>query len=154
MNILKSIIRPLVWEALDGEDYEAGEQYCSRAKTSHLGYFVTERAGRYRFRIGNKLYEDGIGYPTIVAAQAAAEADHVARFAADLTLDAVVALVEVSERFNAACDAMWNDQRRVEGHSLKELHVKSISEAQQALFTALAAFRPTPAPGNPVEQGE
>ena len=63
---------------------------------------------------------------------------------------AVATLVEAVERLNAACDAMWNDHERLEKNTgyfagqqpwqLKEAHMKAISEAQQALPSALAPF--------------
>ena len=66
--------------------------------------------------------------------------------------DEVIArLVEALERLNAACDAMWNDDRRTEkinGYftgqqpwQIKEVHMRSISEAQQRLPSALAAAK-------------
>jgi len=63
---------------------------------------------------------------------------------------AVATLVEAVERLNAACDAIWNDHERLEKNTgyfagqqpwqLKEAHMKAISEAQQALPSALAPF--------------
>jgi len=61
----------------------------------------------------------------------------------------VQALVVAIERLNAACDAMWNDHERLEEnpgrfgqkYRLKELHMRAISEAQQALPDLLAAFK-------------
>lgn len=56
------------------------------------------------------------------------------------------------ERLNAACDAMWNDHGRLEEnpgafgqkYRIKEVHMRAISEAQQALPAALAAIKGTP----------
>jgi len=53
----------------------------------------------------------------------------------------VETLTGAAQRLNAACDAMWNDHRRVEAHRIKECHMKAISEAQQALFPALEAAK-------------
>ena len=56
-------------------------------------------------------------------------------------------LTGAAQRLNAACDAMWNDHRRVEAHRIKECHMKAISEAQQALFPALAQTPTDPGDG-------
>jgi hypothetical protein len=96
-----------------------------------------------------------IGFPTLEAAKAAAQADYAARIRSALTLtpapDAgkVQALVDAIEVLNAACDAMWNDHERLEEnpgrfgqpYRLKEVHMKAISEAQQKLPAALAAMK-------------
>ena len=63
-----------------------------------------------------------------------------------MKLEAVRELVAAVKRLNDACDAMWNDHKRLEKNSgsfgqpyqIKELHIKAISEAQQALPDALA----------------
>ena len=68
--------------------------------------------------------------------------------AAAAELPEVQGLAEAVERLNAACDAMWNDGDRLEEnpivfgplYRLKEVHMKAISEAQQALPSALAPF--------------
>ena len=69
---------------------------------------------------------------------------------ADLPPTLSAALVDRIEELNAACDAMWNDQGRVvkcdniimgTPYAIKEKHMRAISEAQQRLFTALAAIK-------------
>jgi len=63
-----------------------------------------------------------------------------------LRLREVQELVAAVKRLNNACDAMWNDHKRLEKNSgsfgqpyqIKEMHIKAISEAQQALPDALA----------------
>ena len=77
-------------------------------------------------------------------------ADLPPTLSAAMELPEVRALVDRIEELNAACDAMWNDQGRVvkcdniimgTPYAIKEKHMRAISEAQQRLFTALAAIK-------------
>lgn len=59
----------------------------------------------------------------------------------DLVLHRLREALEAAQVLNDACDAMWNDQRRLELNDtawgqkmrIKESHVKAITEAQQRL---------------------
>jgi hypothetical protein len=118
-DITAKVIRPLVW-----------------GRVSTYAGFVWDAKG---YRIGqwnppvwqvNSI--SGESFPTLAAAKAEAEADYVARIAADLRLDAVVALVEAVK-------------------VLRAIAVEEIDGLEQCkeildLDTALAAFTPNTEP--------
>jgi hypothetical protein len=86
-SIVAAMVKPLVWDE--------GRYGRIFAKTAVGQYSVRDYAdnGLWLLDIDGTL----IGQPTtLAAAQAAAEADHVARIAAALDMDAVVALVEAA----------------------------------------------------------
>ena len=77
------------------------------------------------------------GFPTLAAAQAAAEADYRARIGAALDLEKVEKLVEAAEPFAYEIDApAMADDRPISMHIVIGQH--------RALVAALAAFRGQP----------
>ncbi len=98
-DLLARLVRPLAWEP--------GYGGWARAQTARVGpnfFYQAERSQRddgsicwhlARGMLRPVFYSD---FPTLEAAKAAAEADHRARVAAALNLDALAALVKENSR--------------------------------------------------------
>ncbi len=110
-EIARVLVKGLVWE----ETAVVPDYW--RARIDGLGAYEIPRWGEGQFALARLDVCGGsiIGrFPTLAAAQAAAEADYRARIAAALNLDLVAQLVEALEMADAALSGANMDMRALE----------------------------------------
>ena len=151
-------VRALLDGATPGRRVQFHGSYCPEAvgtpfsdwDTSHDVSVIRPDGSRYRLAHYKHASDAYLSQMAPVLARALLDTRaELARVKADAAAaQALVGtLTGAAQRLNAACDAMWNDHRRVEAHRIKECHMKAISEAQQALFPALAQTPTDPGDG-------
>ena len=90
-DIVKTLVKPPQWQ--DGGTYDGSAAWLSFNEKGRFCYGV-DLAGIFYMQTPDGEQE---GFPTLAAAQAAAEADYRARIAAALDLDALAGLVKALE---------------------------------------------------------
>lgn len=133
-QILAGMVKPLVWdESLRGRWIGTPS-----VKLGDLAFWVFQRSDGYIRHVS------GHGtsvYPTLAAAQAAAEADYRSRIAAALEVDKIVALVEASV---SALDDLdeWTEIAAALEHA--GFNMDDTADRANRLRAALAALRGAP----------